>query len=71
MSWDESITDQLHQVVPVVLSQQPEGGQQRPAEVVIVGVAIVWVPLSIYTGETRRADPEHIIRDLHLHVIIL
>lgn len=69
--WDHSGTDQLHQVVPVVLSQQPEGGQQGPAEGGVAGVAIVWVGSCIQTGETLRAAPEHVIRDLCLHDIVI
>lgn len=62
------MTDQLHQVLPVFLSQQSEGRQQRPAEGVVVGVAIVWGLPSPYTHEALRTRPAHIVTDLYLHL---
>jgi len=49
------MTDQLIEVLPVILRHQPERTQHRPAEVVKVGVAIIRIAACLNADITVRA----------------
>lgn len=50
-------TNQLEQVLPVVLRHESEEGQEGPAEGVVAGVAVVGVSPSLYARESFWALP--------------
>ncbi len=69
--WDLSVTDQLEEVFPEVLSHQSEQRQERPTKRVVAGVAVVWVSACLQTDITLWTDPEHIIITIIFITIII
>lgn len=52
-----------HDFIPVVLSRQSEDGEQRPAKIVVAGVAVVWVFTRPHAGVAIWTVPERVDRD--------
>lgn len=48
----QNLTNLLVEVFPIVLSHESEQREERPAERVEAGVAIVWITASFHTNET-------------------
>lgn len=53
-------TNQLEQVFPEVLCHEAEEGEEGPAEVVVAGVSIIWIPSHFHTHVTLRTHPVNI-----------
>lgn len=50
-------TDLLVEVLPVVLGHESEQREERPAEGVEAGVAVVWITTRLHTYKTLWTEP--------------